>query len=132
VVWQLQDVSEQSDQYSLFLTCATELNAAYPEYLWYPEVLANVTNSAEQTAREYARHKQMSPSDDMTAYIKKLVTKRLGVQDASTEEIALLVKQPELAAYTFADIVSRRAQAGWSTHGHSGKEYPIFRLNDIY
>jgi alkaline phosphatase len=64
---------------------------------------------------------QMMPSDDMTVYVKALVGKRLGIRDASTEEISLLVKQPDLAAYTFADMVSRRAQAGWSTHGHSGK-----------
>ena len=70
----------------------------------------------------------MMPSDDMNAYVKALVGKRLGIRDASTEEISLLVKQPDLAAYTFADMVSRRAQAGWSTHGHSGKItlLPIF------
>jgi alkaline phosphatase len=93
--------------------------------LWYPEVLANVTNSAESVTREYARHRQMTPGDDMTAYMKKLVSKRLGIQDASADEISLLVKQPDLSAYSFADMVSRRAQTGWSTHGHSGKRLHI-------
>lgn len=34
---------------------------------------------------------------------------------------------PEKSAYTFADIVSRRGQVGWSTHGHSGRV--IFRFH---
>jgi alkaline phosphatase len=97
-----------------------ELNTAYPEYRWYPEVFVNVSNSAEAITREYMRHRQTNPGDDMTAYVKRLVQKRLGVVDASANEISLLVKSPETAAYTLADIISRRAQSGWSTHGHSG------------
>ena len=30
------------------------------------------------------------------------------------------------ASYIFADIISRRAQVGWSTHGHSAVDVPIF------
>jgi alkaline phosphatase len=105
------------------LTILLELNAAYPEYRWFPEVFANVTNSAEAVTREYMRHRQINPSDDMTAYSKKLVQKRLGVSDVSADEISLLVKSPDTAAYTFADIISRRSQTGWSTHGHSGNYF---------
>jgi alkaline phosphatase len=36
------------------------------------------------------------------------------------------VKDPDLAAYVFADMVSRRAQTGWSTHGHSGADVNIY------
>lgn len=30
------------------------------------------------------------------------------------------------ASYAFADIISRRAQVGWTTHGHSAVDVPIF------
>jgi alkaline phosphatase len=72
------------------------------------------------------RHRQINPSDDMTAYSKKLVQKRLGVLDVSADEISLLVKSPDTAAYTFADIISRRSQTGWSTHGHSGNYFDTY------
>jgi hypothetical protein len=56
------------------------------------------------------------------AYINdELLREGLGIGDASDEEIQSLVDHPESATYIFADIVSRRAQVGWSTHGHSGK-----------
>jgi alkaline phosphatase len=56
----------------------------------------------------------------MAEYISNALEKDLGVQDATSEEVSLLVDQPENAPYTFADIISRRAQTGWTTHGHSG------------
>jgi len=62
----------------------------------------------------------------MSPWIKETLNVKLGVHDASAEEIALLVDSPEIAPYTFADIVSRRAQTGWSTHGHSAADVNIY------
>jgi alkaline phosphatase len=62
----------------------------------------------------------------MKSWVTKLVGKELGINDASDEEIALLVDHPETAPYTFADIVSRRSQTGWSTHGHSAADVNIY------
>ena len=57
---------------------------------------------------------------------KELVEGGLGVVDASDEEIDLIISNPALSAYTFADIISRRAQIGWSTHGHSAVDVNIY------
>jgi alkaline phosphatase len=46
--------------------------------------------------------------------------------DATDEEIQYLVDVPLLSVYTFADMVSRRAQIGWSTHGHSAVDVNIY------
>jgi hypothetical protein len=45
----------------------------------------------------------------------------LGIHDASNAEIDHIANHPELSSYAFADMISRRSQVGWSTHGHSGK-----------
>lgn len=37
-----------------------------------------------------------------------------------------LMDNPDIAAYVFADMISRRAQTGWSTHGHSGADVNIY------
>lgn len=50
----------------------------------------------------------------------------MGIHDASDAEIELLVSQPDVSPYTFADMVSRRSQTGWSTHGHSAADVNIF------
>lgn len=63
----------------------------------------------------------------MAKYIdEELVQKGLGILDATPEEIQRVIDIPLLSSYTFADIVSRRAQIGWSTHGHSAVDVNIY------
>lgn len=58
----------------------------------------------------------------MANWVKKAVVEDLGIYDAKAAEIVEIIDHPETSPYTFADMVSRRSQTGWSTHGHSGKE----------
>lgn len=53
------------------------------------------------------------------------------MHDASDEEIRLLVDRPEVSPYTFADIISRRSQTGWATHGHSAADVNIYTSNSV-
>lgn len=55
-----------------------------------------------------------------------LVHNGLGIQDATDAEIQSLIEQPLVSVYTFADMISRRAQIGWSTHGHSAVDVNIY------
>lgn len=101
-------------------------------------MLANATHSAENLA--YALHDHLDleskpvkatpprSTSDLRTYIQHLLETGLGVHDASEEEIDRLVNHPQAwpASYAFADIISRRAQVGWSTHGHSAVDVPIF------
>ncbi|KAK4504398.1 hypothetical protein PRZ48_005314 [Zasmidium cellare] len=114
-----------SDHETGGLATARQLHDAYPEYLWYPGVLANTSHSASYLSREYHDHLH-SESENLNAYLKNLLKESLGIHDPSLDEIESLVTKPERAAYTFADMVSRRAQTGWSTHGHSGADVNIY------
>ncbi|KAJ5933931.1 hypothetical protein N7454_006260 [Penicillium verhagenii] len=63
------------------------------------------------------------------AYVRQtLLEKYLGITDASEKEVdSLLHPQSGISAgYLFADIVSRRSQIGWSTHGHSAVDVNIY------
>jgi alkaline phosphatase len=84
--------------------------------------LANATHSAEHLAHALSRYSEKdTQTTDLKSYIKKtLIQDGLGVLDITDDEVQHIVDHPELSAYSFADIVSRRAQIGWSTHGHSG------------
>lgn len=107
-----------------------ELHDAYPVYRWYPDMLINSTHSAENLAyqlRDHLAEQGKISRDDLATYIReKLIEQGLGVYDATDEEINRLVdnSDPWPASYIFADIISRRAQVGWSTHGHSGNSLP--------
>jgi len=115
-----------SDHETGGLAAARQLHSAYPEYLWYPGVLANVSHSAEYLSREYFDYHQAHPGKDMSPWIREAVKNGLGISDASDDEISLLADHPEIALYTFTDMVSRRAQTGWTTHGHSGADVNIY------
>lgn len=126
-----------SDHETGGLATARQLHAEYPQYLWYPGVLANASHSAAWTAHQYHEHLSTTAdisstpesTESQSSYLAKLASKSLGIHDASDEELSSLVKQPAIAAYTFADMISRRAQTGWSTHGHSGADVNIFASN---
>lgn len=50
----------------------------------------------------------------------------LGIYDADAEEIQAVIDHPAEAQPIFADMISRRAQIGWSTHGHSAVDVNIY------
>lgn len=94
-------------------------------------MLINSTHSAEYLAyqlRDHIAEQGKAPrNEDLAHYIREeLIKKGLGVYDATDDEIARLVdnSDPWPASYIFADIISRRAQVGWTTHGHSGTPLP--------
>lgn len=120
-----------SDHETGGLAIARQLHKEYPHYLWHPGVLANVSHSASYTAHKYHEHRRAtsrdaSSSEDMRAWLTELSSNSLGISDSSASEIDTLMEDPDIAAYTFADMVSRRAQTGWSTHGHSGADVNIY------
>lgn len=108
----------------------TELHDAYPEYQWFPDMLINATHSAENLARQLSKHlenQKTTPQEEKSAFIRQeLLERGLGVYDAIDEEVNRLLNEsdPWPASYILADIISRRAQVGWTTHGHSGS-FPL-------
>ncbi|KAH8600391.1 alkaline phosphatase [Bisporella sp. PMI_857] len=119
-----------SDHETGGLAVARQLNEDYPEYLWYPEVLDRVSHSGEYLTKQLYSHlhsKSSETKDELRKYIlEELVEKGLGISDASEEEIQLFIDKPLGALYFFAGMVSRRAQIGWSTHGHSAVDVNIY------
>jgi alkaline phosphatase len=115
-----------SDHETGGLAVARQLHETYPEYLWLPDALVNATASAEKLAVDYYSHRINKGAADLDAFVRKQVKEGLGILDASDAEISLLLDKPALVSWNFADMISRRAQTGWSTHGHSGENFPPF------
>jgi len=119
------------------ITLAELHEYVYPEYEWYPSVLANASRSAEWMTTDYYKlltstsRSPAATARDAEAYIRKALPEYLGVHDASNEEVTFLVQHPELAPYTFADIISRRSQTGWATHGHSAADVNIYTSDSL-
>ena len=97
-------------------------------------MLINSTRSAENLAyqlRDHVAKQGKGSRQDLATFIREdLIEQGLGVYDATDGEIDRLIdnSDPWPASYIFADIISRRAQVGWTTHGHSGV-LPSFRFS---
>lgn len=121
-----------SDHETGGLAVARQLNADYPQYLWYPQVLANATASSEHLARRLWQHIAKSAFEDASIedlknYInEELVIPGLGISDAADEELSAVASHPELAQPIFAEMISVRAQIGWSTHGHTAVDVNVY------
>lgn len=116
-----------SDHETGGLSAARQLHASYPEYLWYPSPLANASHSAEHLALAYNTFLATKPSADQTAdFIRDSITTGLGIHDFNDDEVNNLVKDPATSLYQYADMISRRSQTGWSTHGHSAADVNIY------
>jgi alkaline phosphatase len=116
-----------SDHETGGLATARQLHTTYPEYLWYPGVLANASHSSEylhNQLHEYLdKDGATAGEDDVRGHIRsQFVEKGLGIYDATDAEMDKLIKSGSdvPSSYVFADMISRRAQVGWTTHGHSG------------
>lgn len=117
-----------SDHETGGLAAARQLGEAYPHYLWYPGVLANATHSTEYLARawgEYlAQDGAKASRSEKSKYLRSyMLADGLGIKDASDAEIDAIIDAKPIwpPFYLFSDMISRRAQVGWSTHGHSGE-----------
>jgi alkaline phosphatase len=120
-----------SDHETGGLAAARQLSEnAYPSYLWYPSVLAKVSASAGQTARTLASYiSSHSPAETRMYLNTTLLPDMIGVKDISEAELdKLIMNAPTVGAVqpVIADVISRRAQIGWSTHGHSGVDVNIY------
>ncbi|KAI9781286.1 MAG: hypothetical protein M1839_006079 [Geoglossum umbratile] len=122
-------VVSTSDHETGGLAVARQLHQTYPEYLWYPEVLANASHSSEYLAvrlNSYLSSSSSSVKDKKRFINETLLCKDFGITDATDGEVQLLLDHPEISAFIFADIISRRAQIGWATHGHSAVDVNIY------
>lgn len=122
-----------SDHETGGLATARQLTKEYPHYYWFPGVLANASHSAEFAAKkwhDYLEHdsqEHTSRSEKQVA-VQLILEKDLGIKDYSFDEVDSIIDAEPVwpPSYLFADMISRRAQVGWSTHGHSGVDVNIY------
>lgn len=118
-----------SDHETGGLSVARQNNPTYPQYLWYPEVLHNASHSAEYLGFKLFEKAlpETTSTEDLEQFVRDdLVKSGLGILDATDDEIAAVLEYRLVASTIFADMISRRAQIGWSTHGHSAVDVNIY------
>ncbi|GAA94740.1 uncharacterized protein L969DRAFT_94633 [Mixia osmundae IAM 14324] len=114
-----------SDHETGGLSLARQLSDAYPEYAYYPDALLGATHSTIYLAQELA--KQSPASRDYVS--STIFAEGLNITDYTEAEMSTVLDEYSNVARMdnhLADMVSRRAQMGWATHGHSGMDVNLY------
>jgi len=115
-----------SDHETGGLATARQIHETYPDYLWYPEVLANASHSSAYLAAAYRDYDPSTSDTKEDEFIRTTLLKEgSGIVDTTEDEIKALKAHKLDSEWVFSDMLSRRAQIGWSTHGHSGVDVLI-------
>ena len=116
-----------SDHETGGVSVGRQVTRGYPEYVWYPEVLANASHSTEFLGIQLAQHAGLNfrgsdggfngdEEKNVRKFIQETIVKDgLGIHDATEKEIDTLMGYKDnaiLADYTLADMISQRAQIG--------------------
>ena len=128
-----------SDHETGGLATARQLHEKYPEYHWFPGVLVNASQSSSHLSHEMRQHLSThvaAGEEASKTYIRsQLVEGGLGIQDATDDEIQQLYDSAKQvwppSSHVFADMISRRAQVGWTSHGHSAVDVNVYASSPV-
>lgn len=101
---------------------------AYPTYAWFPDALVNGTATSAATSMKIGRESR-SLTDTR---LRSILRDDMGVSDADDNEVAEIMSFRDIPGplgpldKALAKLTSRRAQIGWSTHGHSGVDVNLY------
>lgn len=121
-------VVSTSDHETGGLSVSRQLTRDYPEYLWFPEVLARAKHSTEFLSRKLRAFDRSKSSEELHEFIRLeiLGENGLGLDDIEEEEVAFLAHHRGSSHDHLSLIQSLRAQVGWSTHGHSAVDVNVY------
>ncbi|EEB07749.1 vacuolar membrane alkaline phosphatase [Schizosaccharomyces japonicus yFS275] len=120
-------VVSTSDHETGGLTVGRQLTDDYPVYRWFPEYLAEGTHSVEYLAR--ALYATELSNDRLPKYVRETILPGLGVVSPNEEEVLSVMeagKDLNKLILALSNVISRRAEIGWSTHGHTAVDVNIY------
>ncbi|KAF9126985.1 hypothetical protein BGW39_006200 [Mortierella sp. 14UC] len=114
----------------------------FPEYLWRPEVIARATASTEKLTLQLYHFNTQPPTNKSPTQKERehfvrtqILELGLGITDPTPEEIAFLANKDAdyLKVLPFlGHAISRRANLGWTTLGHTGVDVNLYATGDGY
>lgn len=117
-----------SDHETGGLAVARQVTKDYPHYVWYPKILAQAKHSGEYLSKQLLAFKVEKKEDQRSFIEKKIFQEGLGIADYTEEDVKVLLTSSDASEIgsKLNDMVSFRAEIGWSTHGHSSVDVNIY------
>jgi alkaline phosphatase len=106
---------------------AVQIGPEYPIYNWNPHALINVKHSGEYIANRLVSMEQLHRHKFVT---ETVIAKWLNITESAAdhEDVSVLTHSSSKGDIDKAvgRLVSRRAEIGWATHGHSGVDVNLY------
>jgi alkaline phosphatase len=142
-----------SDHETGGLTLGKQLSSSYPNYAYYPESLIGVKESAASLSAHLLAFARTAPLPSIEA-VKQFVREETLIkgaaftaenrglpQDGDIDRLLSCLRTTPGTAFDdppintaddcrniIADLISQRAEVGWSTSGHTGVDVPVHAL----
>ncbi|CAR28635.1 ZYRO0F08514p [Zygosaccharomyces rouxii] len=118
-----------SDHETGGLAASRQITKSYPDYVWYPEVLSNAQHSGEYCSKQIEGYK----GDDKKSFVQhEVLEKMLEIHDYTDSDVDYLINEKDRNSIQdkLNDMISFRAEIGWSTHGHSAVDVNIYAYSN--
>ncbi|CCH62616.1 hypothetical protein TBLA_0H03350 [Henningerozyma blattae CBS 6284] len=129
-------VLSTSDHETGGLVTAKQVTRTYPDYIWFPEVLANSTHSGEYLKKVYSNFIKFSNNltrNEIKNFIKKEIFENgLHIFDYREKDVLDIMSYKDVneVQEKLNRMISWRAQIGWTTHGHSAVDVNIYAYSN--
>ncbi|KAI3637649.1 hypothetical protein MIR68_004298 [Amoeboaphelidium protococcarum] len=114
-----------SDHETGGVTLGRQIGPKYPDYVWYPQVVAAVKNSTEVIAQQLLGVKN---KEDKKSFVLRVLPEVFGIDDFSEETVQQLVDSDDIYQIQdiFGSLVNERAMIAFTTHGHTGVDVNVY------
>ncbi|GAV55042.1 hypothetical protein ZYGR_0AS03650 [Zygosaccharomyces rouxii] len=118
-----------SDHETGGLSASRQVTKSYPDYVWYPQVLFNAHHSGEYCSKQIENYK----GNDKKSFVQhEILEKMLEIHDYTDDDVNYLINEGDRNSVQdkLNDMISFRAEIGWSTHGHSAVDVNIYAYSN--
>ncbi|GCF00494.1 vacuolar alkaline phosphatase [Zygosaccharomyces mellis] len=118
-----------SDHETGGLAASRQVTKSYPSYVWYPQVLFNAHHSGEYCSKQIENYK----GESKKSFVQhEVLEKMLEIYDYTSDDVNYLTEEQDRNSVQdkLNDMISYRAEVGWSTHGHSAVDVNIYAYSN--
>lgn len=117
-----------SDHETGGLAVGRQVTTQYPEYIWYPRILDRAQHSGEYLTKKLLAFRDQGKGCERSFIKHELFEKGLAIKEYTEDDVDAIVStnDPGRIQDKLNEMVSFRAEIGWSTHGHTAVDVNIY------
>lgn len=117
-----------SDHETGGLAIGRQVTPQYPEYIWFPRILEQANHSGEYLTKKLLAFRDGGKKGERSFIKKELFEDGLSINDYTEDDVDAIVSTSDHGKINdkLNDMVSFRAEIGWTTHGHSAVDVNIY------